>query len=128
MYEVIIKEPTKDDLTKKGFNKNIKINENQTAETLMKYGFTNHNEPTLYFCRVVGKDITFNLSVNKKTLEIENIDVLDERFLQPYDYQAILMKNKSQKHAKNIYYQVNDLLMKLLNDGIITGFEIGMYV
>ncbi|MFP7486277.1 hypothetical protein SFC65_19125 [Priestia filamentosa] len=127
-YEVMITPPSKSELTSGGFNKNILINQNQTADTLLKYGFTNHREPTLYFCRKLTENITFNLSVNKKTLKVEKLDVLDEDFLQPYDYQEILMTNKDHPFAKHIYYKVNDMLNKLQNDGIITGFNIGMYV
>jgi hypothetical protein len=128
LYDVVIIEPMKEDLTPKGFNKHIKIAENQTAESLMKYGFTNHHKPDLYFCRGVGKDISFNLSVDKKTLQIKNIDILDEDFLQPYDYQAMLLKNKNHPIAKSVYYKVNELLGKLQEDGIIIGFKIGMYI
>ncbi|WP_142384715.1 hypothetical protein [Bacillus sp. M6-12] len=128
MYDVVIIEPKEEDLTPKGFNKHIKISGNQTAESLLKYGFTNHHEPTLYYCRSVGNDISFNLSVDKETLEITNIDILDEDFLQPYDYQAILMKNKEHSIAKGVYYKVNEVLKKLQDDGIIVGFEIGMYI
>lgn len=128
MYDVVIVPPKKEDLTKRGFNKNIKIETNQTVKSLLEYGFTNHNEPILYFCRNLGNDISFNLSIDKESLEIKNIDVLDEDFLQPYDYQAILLKDKNHKFAKNIYYKVNDILSKLQKDGIINGFNVGMYI
>lgn len=126
--KVLIKEPNKEDIHEKGFNKNIKINQKQTVKSLMNYGFTNYSEPTLYYVENLGHDITFNLSVDKETLEITDLCVLDEIWLQHYDYQQYLMSDPNFRFAKKIYYKVNDTLNKLQDDGIITGFEEGMYV
>jgi hypothetical protein len=126
--EIRIPKPSKGDLTEKGFNKSIKIRENQTEFTLKEYGFTNHNEPTLYYHKNLGDDISFNLSVNKQTLHIEGIDVLDENFLQPYDYQEILTRDSKHKLASEIYHKVNKILTRLQDDLIIEGFQVGMYV
>src|SRR5690606_14613038 len=116
------------DLTSKGFTKHIKLNSDITAEQLKAYGFTDYSEPTLYYCRSLGNDITFNFSVGKETLEITRIDVLDENFLQPYDYQQMLMSGSDNEFAQSVYHKVNSILSKMQDDGIITGFEEGMYI
>ncbi len=120
--------PTKEELTSKGFTNRIKIVPNVTKEILLKYGFTNHNKPTLYYYRMVGNKISFNLSVDAKTLDITAIDVLDEDFLQPYDYQSMLINNRNFTHARQVFDRVDEVLNKLQDDGIITGYERGMYV
>jgi len=123
-----IKLPTKEELTSKGFTNRIKINPNQTVESLSKYGFSNHHEPTLYFCKMLIDEISFSISIDKKSLEITNIDVLDENFLQPYDYQAILMRDTSYKYAKMVFDKVDSVINKLQNDGVIEGYTRGMYI
>lgn len=128
MGKVVIESPLKDDLTNRGFNKSILINSKQTAESLLEYGLTNRHEPTLYYSRSLGDDISFNISIDKLTLDIKDIDVLDEDFCQPYDYQRILLHDGEHKFAKNIYFKVNGILSQLQKDGIIEGFKIGMYV
>ena len=82
----------------------------------------------MYYCRNLGHAITFNLSVNKSALEITRIDVLDEDFGQLFDYQSILLRGSSGEFALKIYNKVNSILAKLQSDGIITGFEEGMYI
>jgi hypothetical protein len=123
-----IKEPMKDKLTSKGFTNRIKITENQTKQSLLKYGFTNHNKPTLYFMEMVDRNTSFNLSMCVNTLEITGIDVLNEDWLQSYDYQSEILSGKYSGKARNTYNKVNNILLKLQNDKIITGFERGMYV
>ncbi len=124
----VITIPDKSELNNKGFTKKIKISPNMTKEKLLECGFTNFNKPTLYFCKMVGDEISFNLLVNDKTLEIQAIDVLDEDFLQPYDYQSMLMKNANFKPAQQVFDKVDEVLNQLQSDGIITGYNRGMYV
>lgn len=128
MKEYTIIEPKKDELTPLGFTKKIKLIENITVEKLLDFGFTNYSEPTLYFARMVGDDISFNLSINKKTFEINRIDVLCEDFLQPYDYQSLLMKNHNNSSARGVFNQVDKILKTMQEAGIITGYQRGMYV
>lgn len=123
-----IKKPDKEELTSKGFTNRIKINPNQTKDTLMMYGFTNFNRPTLFYMKMVDQNISFNLSVDVDSLEITNIDILDENWCQPYDYQHHIMSGNITGKARNTYNKVNNILSKLQNDGIIIGFEKGMYI
>ena len=123
-----IQKPGKDELTEKGFTKRIRIAENQTKGTLLTYGFSNHNKPTLYYMGMIDRNTSFNLSVCENTLTITSIDVLNEEWLQPYDYQAEILKGNPSGKARNTYNKVNNILSKLQKDGIITGFEKGMYI
>ena len=123
-----IQRPKKDELTRKGFTKRIKLTEGMTAERLLQYGFSNHHAPTLYFGRMVGPEISFNLVVDKKSLFIKNIDVLDEDFLQPYDYQAMLMRDQTHPLARQVFDEVDKVLSKLQDDGILNGYVRGMYI
>lgn len=125
-YTII--EPNKDELTSKGFTNKIKIADGMTKEKLLEYGFTNYNKPVLYYCRIVGHGISFNLMVDIETLEIKNIDVLDEDFCQPYDYQSMLMRDINFRPAQQVFDRVDKELKKLQNDGIIIGYKRGMYL
>ena len=126
--EIKIIKSTKDELTKKGFTNKIKIHPSQTKEKLLQYGFTNYNPERLYFCRMLDKDISFNLSIDINTLEILEIDILDEDFLQPYDYQSSIIRGNPSKMEIRIFKAVNKLLTQLQEDGVIIGFTEGMYV
>lgn len=90
----------------------------KTKEELLKYGFSNCNKPTLYFCRDLGNEISFNLSITIKTMK-PKIDVLDENFLQPYDYFYFLSQNKNHNYAKDVYFKVQKIIKKLVDDNII---------
>lgn len=120
--------PTKDELTSKGFTNKIKINEGVTVDQLIQYGFTNNHKPSLYYSSMIEEDVSFNLSVDKETLEITSIDVLDEDFGQPYDYQMILMDGIDNSYAKRVFDKVNDIFNQMKVAGIITGFKRGMYI
>lgn len=105
----------------------IKINPKQTVESLKAYGFTNYDKPTLYMCKGLELTITFNMSISIKTFKVE-IDVLDNDFCQPYDYQYFLSKNPNHEFARKIEKKVNAILAKLQADGIIEGYLEGMYI
>ncbi|MFF2834285.1 hypothetical protein ACFVSK_21175 [Cellulosimicrobium cellulans] len=125
---VRIKKPNKEELTSKGFTNRIKINPIQTKNSLMEYGFTNFNKSTLYYMEMVDRNISFNLSVAVDSLGVKAIDVLDEDWLQPYDYQQQILNGSISGKARNTYNKVNNILSKLQNAGIIIGFEKGMYI
>lgn len=123
-----IKEPTKEELTNKGFTNRIKISINQTKKSLIAYGFTNHDKSSLYFMKMIDRNISFNLNVSIDTFEITSIDVLNEEGLQPYDYQSEILSGHHSGTALNTYNKVNNILSTLQKDDIITGFAKGMYI
>mgnify|MGYP007119899505 CR=1 FL=1 len=70
-------------------DKNIKINVLEDKK-MREIGFTDFRKDTWYFSRMLKKEISFSLSVNKENPADFRIDVLDDDFCQPYDYQSIL--------------------------------------
>lgn len=59
-----------------------------TAQDFIEYGFTNHDKPRLYWYRKLNEpdnyEISFGITIDKETMEIADIEILDENFLQPY--------------------------------------------
>jgi hypothetical protein len=90
-------------------------------------GFTDHREGTWYLCVRVESDITLNISIPKDGSRLR-IDVLDEDFGQPYDYQRILKSNPKLEFANSVKARVENQLELLTKSGVITGFTKGMYV
>lgn len=93
-----------------GVNAKIKAHILSDKE-MREIGFTNHYEPSWYFCRPIkfpqtkryrGFDISFSVSIPNR------IDVLNEDFCQPYDYQYMLHKNPTFKPALIVYEQVEE--------------------
>jgi hypothetical protein len=66
---------------------NLETNPDATFEDYKKAGFTNFHEPDLYFCKFLTKgkygSTSFSITINKKTMKISHVDLLDENFLQP---------------------------------------------
>jgi hypothetical protein len=58
-----------------------------TAQNFIDYGFTNHDDPRLYWYRKIKEpdnyEISFGITIDKKTMKIDDIEILDEHFLQP---------------------------------------------
>ena len=77
---------------------------------------------------MLEKEISFNISVSKADPKDFRIDILDEDFLQPYDYQSILQNNPNQKFAKFIMENVEKEMLRLKECGIIDGHEYGDYI
>lgn len=123
------------ELNSKGVNKKIKAHILSDKE-MRAAGFTDHNKSVWYFMRVLsfpkqkrykGFEITFNLSIPKDGSDI-SIDVLDEAFLQPYDYQYMLDKNKEFEPALLVQEQVEKWMQHLKEKGILEGHEVGDYI
>jgi hypothetical protein len=90
-------------------------------------GFTDHKKDTWYLCVRVETDITLNISIPKDGSRFR-IDVLDEDFGQPYDYQNILKRHPKLEFARSVKARVENQLELLTKSGVITGFTRGMYV
>lgn len=105
-----------------------------SEEKILELGFRN-NVDNYYFCKsIVGKnEITFNLTIYKKDKRIK-IDILDENFLQPYDYQKILLTYGEWKNVNKNQYpfrthlEVQKLMKWLLENKIIEGYNLGDYI
>lgn len=107
---------------------NMDINASVLPETKMReLGFTDHSKNNWYHCFRVGEGITLNVTIPKDGSRLR-IDVLDEDFGQPYDYQRILERNPNLEFAQKIKAQVEFQLELFSKAGVITGFTRGMYL
>lgn len=118
-------------LNKKHINANIKINileENKMREL----GFTDYCKDRWYYCKRVFEKknfiITFNLSINKQNLKDFSIDILDENYLQPYDYQLMLKHESPNKTCIQVHERVQEIMNHLIAIGIIEGYNLGDYI
>ena len=93
-----------------------------TDEQLLNYGFTNHNKPTLYYCKRVffkeydymNFEITLNVSIDKRTRKVD-VMLLDEAFCQPIN--PFDFKNK--EISKRIETIIKDMVEKgIINEKI----------
>ena len=79
-----------------------------------------------YFCQRVHVDITFNMSI--KSEDNWHIDILDECFLQPYDYQAMYESCNYRPVVLTVMENVNEIMDSFVHKGIISGWEVGDYI
>ena len=85
-----------------GTNKKIKFNI-LADEEMRKIGFTDISVKFWYYCNIIGSEFKVSFSViipKNKDYSKFRIDILDEDFGQPYDYQSILKKNPNFEFAK----------------------------
>lgn len=115
------------ELTKHGNNANIKINV-LPKEEMRKIGFTDYREGYWYLCKRLTSDISFNLDVCKTDSSDWRIDVLDENFCQPYDYQYYLSKENPPQVAVKVNDMVEEIMLMLTTYGIVEGWKPGDYI
>lgn len=115
------------ELTKNGNNAEITINLLSDAE-MRKIGFTDCVKDTWYYCKDLLNEISFNVTVKKNDPTDFRIDVLDEDFCQPYDYQYLLDKNPNFEFAKKIFVLVESEMARLAALGIVSGHRYGEYI
>lgn len=113
---------------KAGFNTALTLRPLDDA-AMRSFGFTDHVPDRWFFCRRVSADgdITLNVIIGK-TDDVRRIDVLDECFGQPYDYQAILNNNPDFEYANEVADKCEEWFNKLSEAGILDGWKPGMYV
>ena len=115
-------------LTKHQNNAALGVNILPDAE-MRAYGFTDHVPEEWYLCRKVSEDgtTTLNLTIAKDGSDWV-VDVLDECFLQPYDYQGLLERNPDNGDARAVADECERQYRLLTEAGILTGWHEGMYV
>lgn len=113
---------------KAGQNSNIKLNPNLKEKTLLDFGFVKEPTSEYYMMSKLTSDISFNIDIDIETNDI-SIEILDEDFLQPYDYQ-IMLKNPNYipKIAKIVHHKVQKLMKELMDSGIIEGYVENDYI
>lgn len=75
-----------------------------------------------------GMDIPTRLELLNEGEIPVGIDVLDEDFGQPYDYQWILSQNPDFAYARQVAANVERELRVLADAGVLVGWKEGMYV
>lgn len=111
-------------LNSKVQNKNIKANI-LSDEDMINAGFTDNNKKNWYYMKtLIGGNIpiSFNVTISKKTSKIQ-IEILDENWLQHYNYQSILERDPNNKFANEIHKKVQEQMKLLTDKGIITGYK-----
>lgn len=113
-------------LDERGQNKNIKFHI-LDDETMKSYGFGHSYEEWIYNLGITDT-ISLNIII---TDDCEGrIDVLDDDFLQPYDFQSMIMNdtNKVNNVAKTVQKKVYTVMENLVYGGIISGWNVGDYI
>lgn len=98
---------------------------------MREIGFTDHNPTTWYFCKygMGGQhDISFSLSIKKDNPSDWRIDVLDENFLQPYDYQMMIEQHTRNDIPYAVQKDVEKWMQYLEDAGILSGHIYGEYI
>lgn len=121
-----------------GINYDVPLESHQNAliqghvvadKEMRESGFTDHREGIWYYCAMLSdvSGISFNCTINKKTNHVK-IDVLDEDWLQLYDYQSILKKDTKHHYALLVHAQVQKQMQKLQEIGVIDGYIPNDYI
>lgn len=131
-------ETEKVELNSHGVNAKIKAHIFDDAK-MREFGFTDYAKDRWYFCRGINFkgvkkkrdlnniDISFSVTIPKDGSDIW-IDILDEDFCQPYDYQDILKKHQEHKIANIVKEQVEYWMEKLQEEGVLEGHVRGEYI
>lgn len=132
------------ELNSHGVNKLIKATI-LSDEKMREIGFhknyyegTDHEKysPYWYFNRMIqfpkekkyrGFEVSFNVHIPKDGSDI-SIDILDDAFCQPYDYQYMLDKTPSFKTALIVKEQVEEWMKYLQDNGVLSGHAYGEYI
>lgn len=117
-----------------GNNANIQVHILDDIKMVDAGFITCHNDlcidPYWYMCKQVYgsefSEITFNMTIY--TEKDWQIDILDEAFCQPYDYQWLLTRQNVPKAAYIIKNNVDAIMQQLLDFGIISGWTVGDYI
>ena len=116
---------------------NIKIQSHILPEADMRrIGFTDYAKDRWYYSRLVqfpkekrykGFEISFDVTIPKDGSRL-CIDVLDEDFCQPYDYQLMLAKNPEFEPALIVRDFVEKQMAYLQEQGVLSGHVKGEYI
>lgn len=116
---------------------NINIQSHLLSEEKMReIGFTDFVKDRWFYSRTVqfprekryrGFEISFDVTIPKNGDRLK-IDVIDEDFGQPYDYQYMLNKNSQFEPALIVFEFVEKQMEYLQQQGVISGHIYGEYI
>lgn len=110
-----------------GQNANIKPYSNLTKKALEEYGFKNIESEKYTLHKMLTPDIMFYINIDFSK-NIVNIDVLDDFFLKPYDYQTLLSQPNVLKTAYIVHEKIQEIMKNLLDNKIIEGYNLNDYI
>ena len=113
-------------LDERGQNANIKFHV-LNKETMNSYGFGYTYERWVFN---VGLTDTISLNITISDDGKGLIDILDDDFLQPYDFQSMIINNgyNAPSIAKTTQKKVYEVMEGLVYSGIISGWNVGDYI
>lgn len=116
-------------LNDRGVNGEIKVTLLDSKQ-MKRNGFIENGETWALFKRVGNPryEISFDMVIPKDVPEKFRLDVFDEDFGQPYDYQDILKHNPSCIPALRVWVEVEEIMQRLSALGIVTGHVFGEYI
>lgn len=101
-------------------------------EEMHKYGFRyikgTDNHPGGYWCMLKNLISDISLTVNIYPTGAVKIDVLDESFLQPYDFQHLIKEDFQITMPYKVLILVRGEMLKLKEAGIIQGWNYEDYI
>lgn len=99
-------------------------------DEMRQIGFTDRCADSWYYMKRVSSDgeTSFNVTIDKNGVDDLRIDVLDEMFCQPYDYQRILHSNPTHSYASAVRGAVENEMERLQESGVLFGHERGAYI
>ena len=109
---------------------NPNINCHLLSDTVMRsLGFGDWYDRWVYM-KDIDKmsDIYLSVRIYKDNPGNYCIDVIDDDFGQPYDYQYILSKNPSHEFALKVKSKVEKEVWRLVDAGVISGHKRGAYI
>jgi len=118
------------DLNSNGVNK--KITANILSDDMMrKIGFSDLSPDNWFFIKTVHEDrfssISFSVTIPKDGSDIR-IDILDDAFGQPYDYQYMINRGGAPEVAYKVATKVEYWMSYLKDAGVLEGHEEGDYI
>lgn len=111
-------------LTEFGQNKNIKFHILDT-DIMQSCGFRFFNNHW-FFC--IGITDTISMIITIEQNEEGKIDIMDDDFMQPYDFQSMINKGNPNNTVKIVQKKVYEIMENLIKSKIITGWNRGDYI
>lgn len=108
----------------RGNNDNITASLSIDDDTMISNGFSLYNGRWNYI-EELGYNVTLNIYILCDTVII---DVIDEQFLQPFDYQWMLRNNPESEAALVVHSKVQATMKRLSDAGIIEGWVANDYI
>jgi hypothetical protein len=115
------------ELNEYGLNAALTASILPSRQDMRTLGFTERSGATWGLCRPVGTGVTLDLSIPKDGSPFR-LDIIDEKFRKPYDYQGILRDYPDDECALGVQKDVEHALRFLSKVRIIQGFETGVQI